>query len=158
VAQADDLRTALEKLDDSERKAAIKAFLSAENVKNRFNVAGEYPFVNLFILDKDGRELADNADNAGKSETIDHNFHFRDYFQELIKNEVPTDSDKSRVHVSRWFISNNDHRHKIGVSTRIYSNNDTLLGLLVATFPEGHRLVEFDLEHESNEAFVLCPI
>ncbi len=133
------------------RQATVQQFLSSVDVDKWFDVAGGNPFVNVFILDEHGVELADNLSG---SSAIGKRFDVRDYFQALIHDGVPSDY----VHIARSFQSWNDHRYKIAVSTGIWSNDHQLLGVLVANFSIGHRLLGFDLSLESNEALVLCPI
>jgi len=133
------------------RQAAVQQFLSSVNVDKWFDVAGGNPFVNVLILDEHGVELADNLSG---SSAIGKRFDVRDYYRALIDDGVPSDY----VHVARSFQSLKDHRYKIAVSTGIWSNDHQLLGVLVANFSIGHRLLGFDLSLESNEAFVLCPI
>ena len=133
------------------RQAAVQQFLSSVDVDKWFDVAGGNPFVNVFILDEHGVELADNVSG---SSAIGKRFDVRDYFQALIHDGVPPDY----VHVARSFQSWKDNRVKIAVSTGIRSDDHQLLGVLVANFSIGHRLLGFDLSLESNEAFVLCPI
>jgi serine/threonine protein kinase len=137
--------------DFARRQAAVQQFLSSVDVDKWFDVAGGNPFVNVFILDEQGVELADNlSENAA----IGKRFDVRDYFQALIQGGAPSDY----VHVARSFQSLKDNRYKIAVSTGIWSNDHRMLGVLVANFSIGHRLLGFDLSLESNEAFVLCPI
>jgi serine/threonine-protein kinase len=133
------------------RQVAVQEFLSSVDVEKWFDVAGGNPFVNVFILDEHGVEL---ADNLPRSSAIGKRFDVRDYFQALIHDGVPNDY----VHVARSFQSMMDDRYKIAVSTGIWNNDHQLLGVLVANFSIGHGLLGFDLSLESNEAFVLCPI
>ena len=133
------------------RQAAVQEFLSSVNVEKWFDVAGGNPFVNVFILDEHGVEL---ADNLPESSAIGKRFDVRDYFQSLVHGGVLRDY----VYVARSFQSMKDDRHKIAVSTGIWNDNHQLLGVLVANFSIGHRLLGFDLSLESNEVFVLCPI
>jgi eukaryotic-like serine/threonine-protein kinase len=137
--------------DFARRQAAVQRFLSSVDVDKWFDVAGGNPFVNVFILDEQGVEL---ADNLSENSAIGKRFDVRDYFQALIHGGVPSDF----VHVARSFQSLKDNRYKIAVSTGIWSNDRQMLGVLVANFSIGHRLLGFDLSLESNEAFVLCPI
>ena len=133
------------------RQAAVQEFLASVDVDKWFDVAGGNPFVNVFILEEQGFELADNL--SGNS-AIGKRFDVRDYFQAVIQGGVSSDY----VHVARSFQSLKDNRYKIAVSTGIWSNDHQMLGVLVANFSIGHRLLGFDLSLESNEAFVLCPI
>ena len=135
----------------ADRQAAVQQFLSSVDVEKWFDVAGGNPFVNVFILDEHGFELADNLPG---SSVIGKRFDVRDYFQALIHDGVPSDY----IHVARSFQSLKDNRYKIAVSTGIWSNDHQLLGVLVANFSIGHRLLGFDLSLESNEAFVLSPM
>jgi hypothetical protein len=50
-----------------------------------------------------------------------------------------------------------DHRYKIAVTTRIWGDDGALLGILVANFTMGPRLVDLDMSQE-RDATVLCPI
>ena len=155
LARESQLHTALEDhpgtANFAGRQAAVQQFLSSVDVDKWFDVAGGNPFVNVFILDEHGLELADNLSG---SSVIGQRFAVRDYFQAFTEFTVPSDY----VHVARSFQSLKDHRYKIAVSTGIWGNDDRLLGVLVANFSIGHRLLGFDLSLESNEAFVLCPI
>ena len=155
LAKESELRAAFEDhqghANFARREAAVQQFLSSVDVDKWFDVAGGNPFVNVFILDEHGVELADNVSG---SSAIGKRFDVRDYFQALIHDSVPPDY----VHVARSFQSWKDNRVKIAVSTGIWSDDHQLLGVLVANFSIGHRLLGFDLSLESNEAFVLCPI
>jgi len=155
LARENQLRAALEDHQGppnvARRQAAAQQFLSAVDVDKWFDVTGGNPFVNVFLLDEHGVELADNLPG---SSAIGKRFDVRDYFQAMIQDGVSSDY----VYVARSFQSMKDGRYKIAVSTGIWGDDHRLLGVLVANFSIGHRLLGFDLSLESNEAFVLCPI
>ena len=155
LARESKLHTAFEDhqspTNSARRQAAVQQFLSSVDVDKWFDIAGGNPFVNVFILDEHGVELADTLSG---SSTIGKQYNVRDYFQALIHDGVPSDY----VHVARSFQSSKDNRYKIAVSTGIWGNDHKLRGVLVANFSIGHRLLGFDLSLELNDAFVLCPI
>ena len=155
LARESQLRTALEDhqgpANFALRRSEAQQFLSSVDVEKWFDVAGGSPLVNVFLLDEHGVELADNG--PGNS-AIGKRFDVRDYYRAFINDGVQEDY----VHVARSFRSMKDDRDKIAVSTGIWSKDRKLLGVLVANFSIGNRLLGFDLSLESNEAFVLCPI
>ena len=51
-----------------------------------------------------------------------------------------------------------DNQYKIAVSTRIWDDRGKLLGLLVANFTIGPRLIDVDMRQEPGDAAVLCPM
>ena len=62
------------------------------------------------------------------------------------------------VYVARSFRSVKDARYKIAVSTRVWGDRGELLGILVANFTIGPRLIDVDYRQEPNVAAVLCPM
>ena len=78
----------------------------------------------------------------------------RDYYRAFFENDWPRDY----VYVARSFRSVKDARYKIAVSTRIWGDRGELLGVLVANFTIGPRLIDVDMRQEPNDAAVLCPM
>ena len=68
-------------------------------------------------------------------------------------DSIPSDF----VHVARSFQSWTEHRDNITVSTGIWSNDHRRVGVVVANYSIGNRVLGFH-RRKSNEAFVLWPI
>ncbi len=136
----------------AQRRGAIEAYLtSAVEGENLFGITGGNPLVNVFVLDPDGVML---ADTFPMSAAVGKNYRVRDYYRAFFENIWPRDY----VYVARSFPSMKDSLYKIAVSTRISSDRDELLGILVANFTIGSRLIDVDMRHEPNDAAVLCPM
>ena len=133
------------------RQIAIETFLAtAVDRENLFGIAGGNPLVNIFILDRDGVLLADTLPD---SQSIGKHYQVRDYYRTLVQEGWPPD----RPYVARSFLSTKDNLFKIAVSTQIWRADGNLLGILVANFTIGPRLIDVDLRDEPN-AIVLCPM
>ena len=134
-------------------QGAIEEFLKAAiEVGNLFGVADGDPFANVFVLGPDGLLLADTLPG---SPTVGSNRRVRDYYQAFFAGN---DWKSDHVYVARSNESVRDKRWKIAVSTRIWDDNHNLLGILVANFTIGPRLIDVDLREESIDAAVLCPM
>ena len=137
-----------------QRQRAIEASLTAAlEGENLFAIAGGNPLFNIFVLEPDGTLRADT--HAG-SHSVGMNFKVRDYYRAFFDARNPRPRDY--VHVAPSFLSMNDHRYKIAVSTRIWGEREELLGLLVANFTIGPRLIDVDMHQEPGDAAVLCPM
>jgi serine/threonine-protein kinase len=137
-----------------QQRQAIEAFLrTAIEVENLFGIAGENPFVNVFVLDADG---VLRADTLVGSSSVGKRFHVRDYYRTFF--DAGSARPENDAYVARSFFSVKDRQYKIAVSTPIWGEADMLLGLLVANFTIGPRLIDVDLRTEAGEAVVLCPI
>lgn len=136
--------------DLSRRRRATQAVLDDLDLQIWFELAGGNPLVNILVLDPAGVELADTLTDRPISQRP---FHMRDYFRGVNAASLPRD----HVHVARTFESIKDGRHKIAVSTRIWGDSDELLGVVVANFTIGPKLLGFDLGQETADAVVLCP-
>ncbi|MFO0889112.1 MAG: serine/threonine protein kinase [Isosphaeraceae bacterium] len=135
------------------RREAVEGFLhEAIEAKNLFGIAGENPLVNVFVLQPDGVLLADTEDG---SKSIGKSYRVRDYYQALAG--PGHDRPRDDVYVARSFQSQNDDRYKIAVSTRIWGDDGKLMGILVANFTIGPRLIALDMTQEPD-ATVLCPM
>jgi eukaryotic-like serine/threonine-protein kinase len=135
------------------QQRAIEAFLTAAiEVGNLFGVADGNPFVNVFVLGADGVLLADTLSG---SPSIGSNRRVRDYYRVFFTDD---DWRPDHVYVARSFESVRDKRYKIAVSTRIWNDRGKLLGILVANFTSGPRLIDVDMRVERNDAAVLCPM
>jgi serine/threonine-protein kinase len=135
-----------------ERQRAIEEFLRAAVAsENLFGIAGGNPFVNVLVMGTDGVLL---ADTLADSPAVGRDYHVRDYYQAFFENHWPRDY----VYIARSFLSIKDGRYKIAVSTRIGGDHGELLGVLVANFTIGPRLVDVDMRQEPDDATVLCPM
>jgi hypothetical protein len=136
------------------RRSAIERFLkTAVEGENLFGIVGGNPFVNIFVLEPDGVLLADSRSNR---HAVGLRFAVRDYYRAFFEPAVPRPRDE--VYVARSFRSVNDGLYKIAISTRVWDDRGTLLGILVANFTIGHRLIDVDLRHELGDVAVLCPM
>jgi eukaryotic-like serine/threonine-protein kinase len=134
-----------------QRQRAVETFLkTAVEGENLFGIAGGNPFVNVFVLDQSAVLL---ADTLPQSSAVGKNFRVRDYYRAFFENDWPRD----RAYIARSFLSMKDARFKIAVSTRIWDGTGNLLGILVANFTIGPRLIDVDLRQEPSVA-VLCPM
>jgi serine/threonine-protein kinase len=134
------------------RQRAIETFLKAAvERENLFGIAGGNPFVNVLVMGADGVLL---ADTLADSPAVGKDYHVRDYYRAFFENHWPRDY----VYVARSFLSIKDGRYKIAVSTRISGDRGELLGVLVANFTIGPRLIDVDMRQEPNDAAVLCPM
>jgi eukaryotic-like serine/threonine-protein kinase len=134
------------------RQGAIEAFLkSAVEGENLFGIAGGNPFINILVMGPDGVLL---ADTLTESPAVGKNYSVRDYYRAFFEHDWPRDY----VYVARSFLSMKDGRYKIAVSTRIWSDRGEFLGVLVANFTIGPRLIDVDMRQEPNAAAVLCPM
>ncbi|WP_152051002.1 serine/threonine protein kinase [Tautonia marina] len=139
---------------NAQLRQEIEAFLrTAIEEENLFGIAGENPFVNVFVLDPDG---VLRADTLVDSSSVGKRFHVRDYYRTFFDAGSPR--MENDAYVARSFDSVKDRQYKIAVSTPIRGEADALLGLLVANFTIGPRLVDVDMRAEAGEAVVLCPI
>jgi serine/threonine-protein kinase len=137
-----------------ERQRALEAFLKAAvQGENLFGIAGGNPFVNVFVLEPDGTL---RGDTLAKSASVGQNYKVRNYYRAFFEPGNPLPRD--HVHVARSFLSAKDAVYKIAVSTRIWGERDELLGILVANFTIGPRLIDVDMQHEPTGAAVLCPM
>jgi hypothetical protein len=136
-----------------QRQRAIEAFLKAAiEGENLFGIAGGNPFVNVFVLEPDG---VLRADTMAGSTSIGRNYAVRDYYRAFFEAGSPRPRDEA--YIARSFLSAKDGRYKIAVSTRIW-DADRLLGILVANFTIGPRLIDVDMRQEAGAATVLCPM
>jgi hypothetical protein len=136
------------------QRGAIEVFLNtAVEGEKLFGIAGGNPFVNIFVLNPDGVLL---ADSLGDHRAVGHSFAVRDYYRAFFEPAVPQPRDE--VYVARSFRSVKDGRYKIAISTRVWSDQGELLGILVANFAIGPRLIDVDLRHEPDDVAVLCPM
>jgi serine/threonine-protein kinase len=136
------------------RRGAIEEFLkSAIESENLFGIAGGNPFVNIFVLGPNGVLL---ADSMADSPAVGQSFAVRDYYRAFFEPGSPRPRDE--VYVARSFRSVKDGRYKIAISTRVWGNRGELLGLLVANFTIGPRLIDVDLRQELGDVAVLCPM
>jgi Sodium:dicarboxylate symporter family len=134
------------------RQRAIQEFLeTAVEKENLFQIAGRNPLINVFVLDPDGNAL---ADTMRRSPYLGKNYRVRDYYRTLLEHEGPAD----RAYVARSFLSTKDAHYKIAISTRIWDGGGKLLGILVANFPIGPRLIDVDMGRERVDAAILCPM
>jgi serine/threonine-protein kinase len=134
------------------RRGAIEAFLkTAVEGERLFGIAGGNPFVNIFVLEPDGVMV---ADSVADSRAVGQSFAVRDYYRAFFEPGVPRPRDE--VYVARSFRSLKDGRYKIAISTRVWGDRGDLLGILVANFAIGPRLIDVDLRHEPDDAAVLC--
>lgn len=136
--------------DAVDQRRALQSVLDRLDLRNWFELAGGNPLVNILLLDPQGVELADTMparSTAGRS------FQMRDYFQGVFA----PDASRDDVHIARTFRSLKDGRHKISASTRVWTDDGRLLGVLVANFTIGPKLLGFDLRKEAGDAAVLCP-
>ena len=135
-----------------QRQRAIEAFLKASiESENLFGIAGGNPFVNVLVMGPDGVLL---ADTLADSPAVGKDYHVRDYYRAFFENQWPRDY----VYIARSFLSIKDGRYKIAVSTRIGGDHGKLLGVLVANFTIGPRLIDVDMRQDSHDATVLCPM
>jgi serine/threonine-protein kinase len=136
------------------RRGAIERFLkTAVEGEKLFGIAGGNPFVNIFVLEPDGVLL---ADSVADSRAVGQSFAVRDYYRAFFEPGGPRPRDE--VYVARSFQSVKDGRYKIAVTTRVWGDRGELLGILVANFAIGPRLIDVDLRHEPDDVAVLCPM
>ena len=137
------------------RQQAIEEFLRKRiDDENLFGIAGGNPFVNVYVLEPNG---VLRADTMAGSTTIGQSFRVRDYYQAFEGAGAARPRPRDDVYVARSFRSVKDRRYKIAVSTRIWGDDGALLGILVANFPIGPRLIALDMSQEPD-ATVLCPM
>jgi serine/threonine-protein kinase len=149
------LVSALEGPDEDSRRRALEAYLKAAIEKeNLFGITGD-PFINIFVLSPDGVLLADTLPG---STAVGKGYAVRDYYRAFFGPGPPPGRDD--VYVARTFQSSKDGRYKIAVSTRIWGEGEDggLLGILVANFTIGPRLIDFELGPDTEGASVLCPM
>ncbi len=148
------LRAAFAPAPAGQRQRAIEAYLkSAIEGENLFGIAGGNPFINVFVLEPDG---VLRADTQAGSASVGKNFKVRDYYRAFFDAENLRPHD--HVYVAPSFLSVKDARYKIAISTRIWDDRDELLGVLVANFTIGPRLIDVDMRQEPGDAAVLCPM
>jgi hypothetical protein len=136
------------------RQRAIEAFLrTAFEHENLFGITGGNPFANVFVLEPDG---VLRADTMAHSPAVGTNYAVRDYYRALFEPRYQEQPDY--VYVARSFRSAKDGRYKIAVSTRICGDRGELLGVLVANFTIGPRLIDVDMHQETSVVAVLCPM
>jgi serine/threonine-protein kinase len=133
------------------RRHEIEAFLkTAVEGEKLFEIVGVNPLVNVFVLGPKGVLLADTLPD---SPAVGKDFSFRDYYRAFFESDLPRDY----AYIARSFQSEKDGLYKIAASTRIRDGRGNLLGLLVASFTIGPRLIDVDMLREPD-ATVLCPM
>jgi hypothetical protein len=136
-----------------ERQDAIEEFLRKRiDDENLFGIAGENPLVNVFVLERGG---VMRADTRAGSTSIGKSYRVRDYYKAFEGAGAARPRDD--VYVARSFQSVKDGQYKIAVSTRIWGDDGELLGILIANFTIGRRLITLDMSREPD-ATVLCPM
>jgi serine/threonine protein kinase len=146
-----------------------------EQFRRAFTLPGEtQPFMNLFVLDKHGRHLADSFNQArARSSDLPR----RDYLRHFLDQPaLPADA----VYFSEVYRSVHDGHYKFAVITRIHQGrgasdapaerprraqrakgraaNDPCVGFLAASIPLDARLVAVNMHNERAGASVVGPM
>jgi serine/threonine-protein kinase len=140
--------------DPARRRRELEKFL--EETKKEFNKwftwsGRQEPLLNAFILDADGTLI---ADSYAASPSVGMNFAQRQYARLLADTEV----EQTAVEVAWVFHSRQDGLYKFAIVTRIWDDDDRLLGLLAATMPIDARIIDLDLKDQPFAALVSCPM
>jgi tRNA A-37 threonylcarbamoyl transferase component Bud32 len=117
----------------------------SENAAHWFRRPGEdQPFVNWFVMDRQGRIVADPYPDPPHP-VLGQDFAFRDYAGHMLGDDAPADPEA--VYVSQLFLSDQDGRCKFATVSRVWKDG-RLLGLIAATVAVDSKLVALDLRDE----------